>query len=388
MNDQNTTNVDDTWWHMLGVLFRWRRFIIIVTGVLAVVSVVISLMLPVWYKASSRLLLPNSGGSGIASALLGDLSSAAESLLGGGGGDYVRYMAILHSRAVKEQIVERFDLINVYDLAEEEFASEEALSALADNIEFVIDDEYDFMSIEVFDQDAQRAADISNYFIELLDEENNRLTRQTAGNFRAYVESRYDLAEEERGAMLDSLASFQRKYGVIDLEAQTEAYFSQLAELRASTLQYEIQLNGMRAQFGEGNQQVKNMQSMVEAANQSFQDALDGREMVMPVSQEEAPEMVRQFLNLTMERTIQERILELVAPMLEQARFEEERQSETLQVVDAAVAPFEKAKPKRMIIVIGATLSAFILALVFVLLLDWWKRNSPRFASRIREASA
>jgi uncharacterized protein involved in exopolysaccharide biosynthesis len=144
----------------------------------------------------------------------------------------------------------------------------------------------------------------------------------------------------------------------------------------------------MRAQFGEGNQQVKNMQSMVEAANQSFQDALDGREMVMPVSQEEAPEMVRQFLNLTMERTIQERILELVAPMLEQARFEEERQSETLQVVDAAVAPFEKAKPKRMIIVIGATLSAFILALVFVLLLDWWKRNSPRFASRIREASA
>ncbi|MBT4052673.1 MAG: lipopolysaccharide biosynthesis protein, partial [Bacteroidetes Order II. Incertae sedis bacterium] len=318
MNDQNTTNVDDTWWHMLGVLFRWRRFIIIVTGVLAVVSVVISLMLPVWYKASSRLLLPNSGGSGIASALLGDLSSAAESLLGGGGGDYVRYMAILHSRAVKEQIVERFDLINVYDLAEEEFASEEALSALADNIEFVIDDEYDFMSIEVFDQDAQRAADISNYFIELLDEENNRLTRQTAGNFRAYVESRYDLAEEERGAMLDSLASFQRKYGVIDLEAQTEAYFSQLAELRASTLQYEIQLNGMRAQFGEGNQQVKNMQSMVEAANQSFQDALDGREMVMPVSQEEAPEMVRQFLNLTMERTIQERILELVAPMLEQ----------------------------------------------------------------------
>ena len=388
MNDQNTTNVDDTWWHMLGVLFRWRRFIIIVTGVMAVVSVVISLMLPVWYKASSRLLLPNSGGSGIASALLGDLSSAAESLLGGGGGDYVRYMAILHSRAVKEQIVERFDLINVYDLAEEEFASEEALSALADNIEFVIDDEYDFMSIEVFDQDAQRAADISNYFIELLDEENNRLTRQTAGNFRAFVESRYYLAEEERGAMLDSLASFQRKYGVIDLEAQTEAYFSQLAELRASTLQYEIQLNGMRAQFGEGNQQVKNMQSMVEAANQSFQDALDGREMVMPVSQEEAPEMVRQFLNLTMERTIQERILELVAPMLEQARFEEERQSETLQVVDAAVAPFEKAKPKRMIIVIGATLSAFILALVFVLLLDWWKRNSPRFASRIREASA
>ena len=190
-----------------------------------------------------------------------------------------------------------------------------------------------------------------------------------------------------RAAMLDSLESFQRDYGVIDLEAQTAAYFTQLAELRASTLQYEIQLNGLRSQFGDNNQQVQNMQAFVDAATASFEQALDGREIVLPVSQQEAPEMVRRYLDLTLERTIQERILELVAPMLEQARFEEERQGEALQVVDAAVPPVLKAKPKRMIVVIGATMSAFLLAIIYAFLMDWWRKNSTRFASKLRESA-
>ena len=63
---------EQAWWNMLGVLYRWRRFIVIVTSVMAVASVVISLMLPNWFKASSRLLLPTSSSGGIASALLGD----------------------------------------------------------------------------------------------------------------------------------------------------------------------------------------------------------------------------------------------------------------------------------------------------------------------------
>jgi len=109
--------------------------------------------------------------------------------------------------------------------------------------------------------------------------------------------------------------------------------------------------------------------------------------MVMPVSREQAPEMVRQYLDLTMERMIQEKILEFVAPMLEQARFEEERKVEALQVVDEAVTPYKKAKPKRMIIVIAATASAFILALVFLLVMDWWRRNSATFAAKLRASS-
>jgi tyrosine-protein kinase Etk/Wzc len=378
---------EQAWWNLLGVLYRWRRFIVGVTSVMAVASVIISLLLPNWFKASSRLLLPASASGGIASALLGDISSAAQSLLGGGGGDYVRYMAILNSRAIMDDVVRTFDLITVYELEEEEFPVEEARAALADNVEFVVDQDYDFFSVEVLDKDPQRAADMSNYFVQKLEEVNNQLSKQTAGNFRAYVEERYDMAGQAREAMLDSLAAFQREYGVIDLEAQTEAFYTQLAAMRADAVQLEIQLASLKAQFGGSNRQVQNLEALVTAANAQYDAALAGSEAVLPVSQSVAPDMVRDYLQLTLERTIQERILELVAPMLEQARFEEERTSQALQVVDAAVAPVEKFKPKRSIICIAATLSGFILAVLFALVMDWWRRSYPVFAQRLRDAA-
>jgi tyrosine-protein kinase Etk/Wzc len=379
---------EQAWWNLLGVLYRWRRFIIIVTSIMAVASVIISLLLPNWFMASSRLLLPASSSGGLASALLGDISTAAQSLLGAGGGDYVRYMAILNSRSVMDDVVQEFDLITVYELEEEEFPVEEARATLSDNVEFVVDQEFDFFSVEVLDKEPQRAADMSNYFVQKLEEINNELSKQTAGNFREYVEGRYGMAEQDRANMLDSLAAFQREYGVLDLEAQTVAFYTQLAEMRADAVQLEIQLASLSTQFGDNNRQVQNLDALVTAANRQYENALDGREAVLPVSREAAPDMVKKYLDLTLERTIQERILELVAPMLEQARFEEERTAQALQIVDAAVAPVEKFKPKRSIICIAATLSAFILAVLFALVMDWWRRSFPVYAQRLREAAA
>ena len=287
-----------------------------------------------------------------------------------------------------DDVVETFDLVTVYELEDEDFPLEEARAALKDNVGFVVDQEFDFFSVEVLDKDPQRAADMSNYFVEKLDEINNRLSKQTAGNFREYVQSRYDQAGLDRQAMLDSLAVFQREYGVIDLEAQTQAYFTQLAELRANAIQVEIQLAARRSQFGEDNRQAQSLEAIVVAADQKYQDALAGQEAVFPVSQDRAPEMVKSYLNLMLERTIQERILELVAPMLEQAKFEEERTGKALQIVDAAIAPVEKFKPKRSVICIAATLSAFILAIFFALVMDWWRRRHGYFAARLRDAAA
>jgi capsule polysaccharide export protein KpsE/RkpR len=381
-------NMSESWWNMLGVLYRWRRFIVIVTGGMAVLSVIISLMLPLWYKASSRLLMPESSGGGLASALLGDLGSAAKSLLGGSGGDYVRFMAILDSRAVKVSVIEEFDLIAVYDVAGKPAPLEAAIEALEDNVEFVVDDEYDFMSIEVYDRDPVRAAAMSNFYLAQLDSINNRLNRQTAGNFRAYVEQRYERAAQERQALLDSLQHFQERYGVFNLEAQTEAFFTQVAEVRANAVQVELQYEALRRQFGEDNQQVQQLASLVDAADALYRDMLQGREAVLPVDLDVAPAMVRAYADIAMERLIQETILEMVAPILEQARFEEERQQQALQIVDEAVPPHRKAKPKRAIVVIAATLSAFILAVIYALLTDWWRRRHAVFTERLRTAAA
>jgi len=385
-NEERKTKADSSWWNLLGVLWRRKRFITVLTGISAVAAVVISLLLPNWYKATSRLLLPESSSGGLSSALLGDVSSAL-SLIGGSGGDYVRYLAILNSRTVIGSAVDSFDLIQVYELEDEEFPFEEAIAVLRDNVEFVIDDELEYLSIETLDLDPRRAANISNYFVRALNRVDNELASKTAGQFRQFVEQRFQESTDARIVLLDSLQTFQENYGVFDLEAQTLAYFEQLAQMRISVFSSEIRYMSMRSQFGDENPTVQSMAEVLQAARQIYNAALAGKEQVLPVSQKDTPAMIHRYAELMMEKTIQEKILELVAPMLEKARFDEQRKVEAVQVVDPAVPPSEKFKPKRSIIVVASTLSGFILAVLYAFLFNWWKTNHAYLARRLDEAA-
>ena len=47
-----------------------------------------------------------------------------------------------------------------------------------------------------------------------------------------------------------------------------------------------------------------------------------------------------------------------------------------------------QAAPKRSIICIVATLSAFLLAALFALVMTWWRRNHASFAHRLQRAVA
>jgi hypothetical protein len=85
MQSDNRTDREDraeeTLWTVLGRLYRWKWFIAGVTAVVAVAAVVISLMLPDYYRASTRVLPPaNTGGTSMLGSLSEGLPSAAQSL--------------------------------------------------------------------------------------------------------------------------------------------------------------------------------------------------------------------------------------------------------------------------------------------------------------------
>ena len=200
---------EQSFWSMLGTLWRRRMLIIGITAA-AVLSIVISLTLADWFKAQTRLLLPARSSSGLLSgAILGSLPSSASSLLGGVTGDYQRYLSILDSRTIKESVAERFNLIEVYDVAESEAPLHAAVEVLDGNIEFVIDQEYNHLSVQVYDQDPQRAADMANFFVDELQRINAELASQSAGSFGRYVEQRYQDNEAELDSVMLALSTLQ-----------------------------------------------------------------------------------------------------------------------------------------------------------------------------------
>ena len=386
---ERRARAEQSFWSMLGTLWRRRMLIVGITAVAAVLSIVISLTLTDSFKAQTRLLLPARGSSGLLSgAILGALPSSASSLLGGITGDYLRYLSILDSRTVKENVATHFNLVEVYDVADSEAPLHAALEVLDGNIEFVVDEEYNHLSVHVYDEVPQRAAAMANFFVEELQRMNAELASQSAGAFRRYVEQRYQNTEVELDSVLNALSALQEHYGVLDLATQGEVFYTGMTELRMSVFSLEIEYEQLLSMYGPDNSMVQTAREAARSANRKYNAAMEGSERILPVPQDSLPRVARQFADLQQQQLILANIIEYTRPVLEEARLEEQRKIEAVQVIDVATPPAKKARPFRALIVMASTASGFILAMVYVLLLAWWRRNYADFAHRLRVASA
>src|SRR5512140_3112045 len=163
----------------LSVLLRWRWFSIINVLCVTLLAVIVSFILPRWYRATASVLPPKEpdmfSSLGAASSVLKGLSGTRGLRgLGQTEGAY-NYFAILKSRTAMEAVVRRFNLIEVYDIPDT--SMEKTVKALSENTSFETAED-DNITIQVLDKDPQRAADMANYLVELLNEISIKLGTQ------------------------------------------------------------------------------------------------------------------------------------------------------------------------------------------------------------------
>jgi uncharacterized protein involved in exopolysaccharide biosynthesis len=336
----------------LHLILKWRKFITVTVGAVAVLSVVITLLLPKWFKSSVSILPPADQGVlnplGSASSMLKGLA-AVKSLgsFGQGLGAY-NYFAILKSRASMEEVIEKFNLRVVYDVQEDPI--EEVLRELEDNVDFQIEED-DYISITVYDKDPQRAADMANYFVELLNKISIRLGTQEARSNREFIGQRVKEVQEALHAAEDSLQGYQERSGMLMPPTTEGASIAPIAELYGLKARKEIEL-GIASREGTADnlltRQLKMQLAEIEKKLRTF------------------PEVGVTSLRWYREIAIQQTILEFLVPMYEQAKVEEQKEIPVILVLDRAVPAQEKASPKRLLIVAISTLTALFFAVFLV----------------------
>ncbi len=381
MTDSKST---DVFWSIFRIIFERRWLVIGVTGVTGIMAVVISLFLNNWYLAETRLLIPGQTSSGLLSTFIGGrVGGSASSLLGGLVSDYQRELAILNSRTIKVGVIEAFDLVEVYDLTDSEFPLESAIKELEANIQFVVDNEYNYLAVQVYDTDPQRAADMSNFFVSELNRIGIDLSTETARSYRRSVEKRYQEIEDSLHTVRQSLRTLQEQTGILDLPTQGAAFMEGLTEWRSQIFESELELDHLLFLYGENHSQTRAAQRAVERARESYSLALQGRERIMPIAQDSLPEVAFRFTDLQIDSIILTTLIEHARPLLEDARLSEERAAKSVQVLDPAIPPTEKARPWRAAICVVSTLSGFLISLLYVLISAWWKRNYALIASKL-----
>ncbi len=368
--DEDGINLID----FLLVLLKRKGLIFKVVCSVFVLSVIVSLFLPKSYVATARILPPQeneSSTSELLSQVSGSLGGLASSILGGGGSSSYIYIGILGSRTVADNLINKYDLKKLYDKKYMADVYKE-LSAMSS---FDVDSNSQIISISVEDCDPQRAADMANSYVKELDTVNKTLNITEGQRKRIFLEKRLKKVREDLNKAETDLKTFQEKYKLVSLDDQAKAIIEGAAEIKAQIIESQTELKVLK-DFGTTKQneavrlqaKIAELQSQLDRIESGSNDK-DNNGFYIPFSK--LPDLGMQLADLMREAKIQENVFELLTSQYEMTKIEEAKDVNTIQMLDKAVPPDKKAKPRKSLIVILSTFVAFFLSIFLAFFLEF-----------------
>lgn len=352
--------------YLLVVARNWR-LIGKVCAAAFVLSLLVSIMLPNIYVATARLMPPSEGKGGLAAMLggMGDLAALAGLSTGGGSGDL--YVGMLKSRTVADAIIDRFKLMEVYGHDYRVKMYEE----LNELVKISLGKKDGIISVSVEDEDAQRAAEIANAYVEELQKLNVQLNLSSAGRQRVFLEDRLVVVKQDLVRAEEALRSFQKVSGAIKLDDQSKAIIETIAQLKGQIASKEVELGVARSFQTEHNPEVKVLREAIAGLKEQLrrlEESPEGKRVSgdIFISTSSVPDIGLQFARVMREFKVQETLYELLTKQHELAKIEEAKDTSTIQVLDSASVPDRRSKPKRLFVVLSVTFAAGLGALLWV----------------------
>jgi len=350
----------------LAVLFRalsrrWR-LILGITAASAAVALVVSLLLPVYYKAETRILPPQDKGSNLASQLLGQAGGLI-AMAGGAAGVKSQgelFVAMTKSRTVLDRMVDRFDLRKLY----EGKYREDARKKLVEFLTVREDQKSGIISLTVEDRDPKRAADMANAFVEELKSLAGGLAISEAGQRRMFFEEQIRHTKESLSIAEEEVKGFQQRTGAFQVDAQAKAIIEGIANLRARIAAKEVEAKVLRSFATAQNPDLQRTEEEIRALRTELEkvESGKGRGFDPLMSYERMPAIGTEYLRKLRQLKYNETLYELLVKQFELAKLDEARDAVVIQVIDRAVPPERKSRPKISLIVMMSTFLGFLLS--------------------------
>jgi uncharacterized protein involved in exopolysaccharide biosynthesis len=318
---------------LVNYVWQWRKLFIIICTVAAVLSFVFSteLFIRPQFKATTIIYAPRTNS--VSKILLSE-NNANERL------DIKAYaieeeteqmMQILHSREIKDKLVEKYDLVNYYGIKTTSHGWKTKLYKTLDEVVHISRTEYGAIAITISDWNPERAAQMANDVAAELDTIKNNIEYERALAACKVLEVQVTEAEYQRQLVADSLKILSQN-GVFTYELQAERIMQQ----------YAIALR-------EGNMAgVQRLKKEMEKLEEWGPTAFSLRQEQIYISEHVALSKIK----------------------LMSAQMDLSGTMPVKFVIEKAVAPDKKSYPKKMIIMIISTIGTFIMTLMTLLIID------------------
>jgi uncharacterized protein involved in exopolysaccharide biosynthesis len=330
MNKKASTADDFNSLNVLFFIYKWRKQLTIVGVSAFIISCIIALTIQEKYK-STVILFPATTNS-ISKALLTENSTTKEDILQFGEEEEAEQMLqILNSDEVRTRICEKYKLMAHYGIdPDDQYKRTKLFDEYYENINFKRT-EYMSVKIEVMDFSADTAALMANDIASLHDSTKIRMQHERAREALKIVEREYLSKLREVQKMDDSIAVLN-SYGVFDYESQSEVMSEQYA--------IAIAKNDQRA--------MKSLEEKLQVVGK-FGSA---------------------YVSLRDNLILQRKQLSLLQSKYDEAKVDAEQILSQKFIVSNAYPAEKKSYPIRWLIVVVSVLSALLIAVVTILILE------------------
>jgi tyrosine-protein kinase Etk/Wzc len=370
-------------------LARGKRPVALATGIAFLIGVVVSLLLPVSYTATTEIMTPQQSQQ--STALLMSqlaLNPSSTSPLGGAAGGALSlrnpnelYMGLLSSRPVADGIIAEFNLADVYHTGD----MTAARKTLADHTT-VTSEKSTLIAISVTDTDKKRAADIANAYPEQLRALTKNLAVTEASQRRLFYEQRLKDAKEDLVSAELAFERIQKEKGLVQLDAQTKSLIMSQADLHAQVAAKEVQLQALRSYSTEQNPEVQLLESQL-ASLQEQSARLEERSSSPKSGSLDLADVAgagAEYLRAEHELEYRQALFDLLLKQYDAARWDEARNAAVIQVVAEAIPPDRKSGPKRTLVVFMFAALGLLGAWFYILGRNFVAHN-PRIAQLLAE---
>lgn len=362
------------------VLAKHKRLLVGLPAIVGLLAVVVSLMMPAQFTAITRIMPPEKS-QGVAAAMAAQLGGLA-GLAGGSVGlknPNDLYIGMMKSRTVQDAMIKRFDLMKAW---EQDFISN-ARKQL-ESVTNITSGKDSIIVIEVTDKDPKLAAAYANAYVEELSRIAGSLATTEAGRRRLFFEIQFLKAKENLAKAEMVAKQGLEKGGLIKVDDQGRTMVEMMARLRGQITVKEVQIGAMRSFAAEGNPELRMAQQELAVLKGELAKA-EGA-LTAKVDAGGTALHTQGFANLNLLRDLKyfETIYEMLARQYELAKIDEAKESAIIQVLDPAVPPDRKSKPKRALIVLLATLAAGFVAVLLAFVKEAMGRASEDPAQKKR----
>ncbi|MBI5463906.1 MAG: hypothetical protein HY966_02985 [Ignavibacteriales bacterium] len=350
------------------VLVTRKKRLMVVLGLASFVLSYTGILLFVGdqYEATATIIGSEDQGGGMISGMLKSFESLPINLgKNAGHTELDKLNTIIFSRTTMEEVLVKFNLYKDFGLDSTVVKGrEQAVARLRKNVKIVETEESAFQ-ITCSANTPQRAADITNYLVEVLNRRVIDLKVYRSRENRAFLEKRLKDITDELRASEDSLKSYQQKSGMLEANAQVKEIISVYAKMETELNARQLQLSILESIYDKESPQVKTVALEVQQFEKKLEEMRsENQEGSVVLALKSLPEASVEYLRRFRKVEIGNALLKYIVPLYEQSKIEEKRDVAVLQVIDTAVSQGRRSYPPRVLFSLAITCFVVLSAIV------------------------